>query len=280
MPDNSNNKIYDLYVTPTFVHNRMATREWGYEYRTIDFHNLLYIYGGRGIFGTDGVKSEVSAGDLVYFKKGCSQYMETDKTNLLRLYTVNFLAVLPEYSTNNTWSLTEPKLDLNFITHITDTSVQNRFEILFSRLCSLFLTNSGMHKAKARQSLTELIELADLCCQNRPINYGARSRINRTVDYMTKHYSEKLTLNMLADAAGLSCSHFSAVFREVMGKSPIDYLISLRISKAKQLLCDGFSVTRTAEAVGFPDIYYFSNMFKKIEGISPKCFTAKHKEQC
>lgn len=70
----------------------------------------------------------------------------------------------------------------------------------------------------------------------------------------------------------MSSSHFSAVFRDLIGKSPIDYLLNVRITKAKQLLCDGISVTKVSELTGFSDIYYFSNVFKKTEGESPAEF--------
>ncbi len=67
-------------------------------------------------------------------------------------------------------------------------------------------------------------------------------------------------------------SVLTSIFREVTGKSPIDYLVGIRIRKAKELLTEGFNVTETAERSGFNDIYYFSKCFKKHEGISPTTY--------
>ena len=56
--------------------------------------------------------------------------------------------------------------------------------------------------------------------------------------------------------------------------------LKIQSEKAKQFLSDGLSVTAAAEAAGFSDIYYFSNVFKRLEGISPKKFkTNLQKEQ-
>jgi AraC-like DNA-binding protein len=76
-------------------------------------------------------------------------------------------------------------------------------------------------------------------------------------------------LKELAEFAHVSPSYLGSIFRRVTGRSPIDYLIEIRINRAKNLLRDGYSVTETSRFVGFNDIYYFSRMFKSHEGMSP-----------
>lgn len=263
--------IYDLYVKPVFVHNRTTTPEWGFDNRSLLYHNLVYIYEGTGRFACNGVKKEVGAGDLVYFPKGCWQYMRTDARRLLKLYTVNFQAVLP-MEEGADWRMEPVSFPFAFVKSLEDEAVQKRFEVLFERLSYLFMAGEGLQKVKQRETLSEILGLADLCQRNQNISYSSRDKANRAVHFMAVHYAEKLTLEALAGTAGLSPSHFSAVFRAVTGKSPIDYLIHLRVFKAKQLLSDGMRVTDVAEAVGFSDIYYFSNVFRRLEGVSPSRF--------
>ena len=267
--------IYELYLKPVFVHNRITTESWKINNSCMSVHNLVYIYEGSGIFGRENGKRQVKTGDLVYFPIGKPQYMTTDSKNPLKLYTVNFYASLPKVS-GGKWYIEEAEFLFPFIKSLEDEAIRKRFEVLFERLCHLFPVEESVQMGRKRTALTEILALADLCREDRKIRYSNRDKVNRVVDYMLDKYNEKLTLSQLAEIAGMSPSYFSSVFREVTGKSPIDYLIHLRIFKSKQLLSDGVSVTKVAEEVGFADIFYFSNVFKKLEGVSPAKYRAIH----
>lgn len=270
--------IYDLYVNPIYVHNRTATPQWGFHTNLVGYHNLLYIYEGKGEFACSGKKKQVKAGDLVYFPDGCLQHMETDKKDFLKLYTVNFQTFFPVFE-NGKWNQKKVLFPFPFVLSLEDEAVKNRFIQLYERLCRLFLTGVNMQKVMLRQTLIEILELACFCQNSGSISYTNRDKANKAVKYMSIHYMEKISLALLAKTAGLSPSHFSAVFKEVTGKPPIEYLISLRIFRAKQLLGDGLLVSDVAEAVGFSDIFYFSRVFKRLEGISPASFRRECRNQ-
>lgn len=270
-------EIYDLHLKVIYVYKRETTPEWKFNDKNIKFHNLIYVYGGSGSFGCNGEVRTVKSGDLVFLPYGCDRWMKTDSNNLLRLYTVNFKAALPKEE-NGKWTIEAADFLFEFVRTIEDEAARKRFEVLFERLCLLYMTGQAVRKIKQRAALAEILELAELCRKNQSVSYNSRNIVNKSVEFMTEHYYEKQTLERLAKEAGLSASHYSAVFKKVTGKSPIEYLIHLRIFRAKQLLADGFSVTATAEAVGFSDIYYFSNMFKKIEGVSPTKYINERKE--
>lgn len=79
----------------------------------------------------------------------------------------------------------------------------------------------------------------------------------------------------IADAMAsipLSTDHLRRLFKERVGQSPIEYLIELRMTRAKELLQMGFSVKETADKVGIADQYYFSRLFRKREGCSPSAY--------
>ena len=74
----------------------------------------------------------------------------------------------------------------------------------------------------------------------------------------------------LAERAGISESSLASAFRAVTGKSPIDYLIDLRLAHARTLLSTSRQrVSEVAEQAGIPDVYYFSKLFKRRHGLSP-----------
>jgi len=98
--------------------------------------------------------------------------------------------------------------------------------------------------------------------------------IQRTVDFIeSRNVVENHTLPMLAAHSGLPLETFRKRFSAEIGESPIKYLLKYKIKKAKELLSDrNMNIQRIALATGFQDQYYFSRMFKKLEGLSPTEF--------
>jgi len=70
--------------------------------------------------------------------------------------------------------------------------------------------------------------------------------------------------------AGLSPAYFCKAFKEYTGRSPHNYLNSIRVENARQLLCDAeLNCTEVGERVGFPSVAAFSKIFRKTVGMSP-----------
>lgn len=86
-------------------------------------------------------------------------------------------------------------------------------------------------------------------------------------------YSKSLTLNDLSEVLGVSPKYFCRFFKEMSGRTPIDYLNYYRIEcAADQLLSTDQSVTEIALNCGFSDLSYFIKTFKKYKGCSPRKF--------
>ncbi len=95
--------------------------------------------------------------------------------------------------------------------------------------------------------------------------------VNQIVTYLDTHYSEKISLDRIAQNMYLSPVYISKIFKEETGESPINYLIKIRLEKAKDMLSSPTpnSIKKIANDVGYEDAYHFSKLFKKYYGISP-----------
>lgn len=101
--------------------------------------------------------------------------------------------------------------------------------------------------------------------------------VQQIMKYMENHYKEKISLDQIAENMYLSPFYISKLFKSETGDTPINYLISLRMEKAKELLDQNstLSIQEAAAAVGYEDAYHFSKLFKKYYGLSPLYYKAR-----
>lgn len=95
--------------------------------------------------------------------------------------------------------------------------------------------------------------------------------IDASIEWMRAHRDAPVTLDALARRAAYSVPRYSELFRARTGFSPIDFLLRLRMQRACQLLdTTQLKVAAVGQAVGYDDPYYFSRLFRKIIGRSPR----------
>ena len=95
--------------------------------------------------------------------------------------------------------------------------------------------------------------------------------IPAVLHFMQEHIEHRLTLAQLARYTGYSPSHFSLLFKEQTGESPLACLNRMKIEHACRLLTDtDMRVNQICHKIGFDDSYYFSRLFKQHTGLSPK----------
>jgi len=103
------------------------------------------------------------------------------------------------------------------------------------------------------------------------------SLLQKARNYIEQNYdNEEISLNMTAAEVNLSPNHFSTIFSQETGQTFIEFLTSVRMKKAKELLRS--TTMKTAEiafAVGYKDAHYFSYLFKKTQECTPREFRAK-----
>jgi two-component system, response regulator YesN len=101
--------------------------------------------------------------------------------------------------------------------------------------------------------------------------------LDKALAYIHEHFTQEMTLQHVADHIHISRNYFSILFKRFMKINFIDYVIGLRINKAKELLSHtSLKVYEVAGESGFNDVKYFSKLFKKITGLSPGDYRAEH----
>ena len=95
--------------------------------------------------------------------------------------------------------------------------------------------------------------------------------------FIRKNYQSKLTLAELSAGVGLNKEYLCRLFKSVIGKPPVRYLIEYRIKcSEKILLSPTGTVTDAALASGFDDIGYYIRQFSEIHGVTPLQFRRAH----
>ena len=125
----------------------------------------------------------------------------------------------------------------------------------------LHLHPNSVNSSKAEEQLIPLTSKSDV----------ENKYIKEAIDYIEKNYSDSdFSIISMAEAIGVSEGHLSRLFKAETGLSINNYLTRLRIRKAMDYLKDiKVKVYEVADKVGYQDIAYFSNTFKKLVGKSP-----------
>ena len=103
-------------------------------------------------------------------------------------------------------------------------------------------------------------------------------RIVNSKIFIDDNYSQSIDLSNIADEAFFSKFHFIRLFKKIYGKTPHQYLIIVRVEKAKELLKTGLSVSEVCYSVGFDSLTSFAGLFKKIVCLSPSAWQTQQQK--
>ncbi|MDG0794345.1 AraC family transcriptional regulator [Cohnella ginsengisoli] len=107
------------------------------------------------------------------------------------------------------------------------------------------------------------------------IGHPHADTVLEAIQYMEAHYAERIDAQLLAGRAGFTPKYFGTLFKQATGVAVSAYLLRLRMERAKQLLAQRkLSVEEVGVRVGIGDLYYFSKLFKKTEGMSPSRYAS------
>ena len=121
-----------------------------------------------------------------------------------------------------------------------------------------------------------------VCTLTEQVNQAKPAKVNeyvdQCVDYIVKHYREKIRLEDIARQLGLSVNYLSKIFYKYTGKHFQDYVLQHRVERSVGLLSHSdMNLTDIAIYVGFPSQSYFGRVFKKTMGITPRQYRETHR---
>lgn len=235
--------------------------------RMARFHNkgratsaFLYILDGSYIYRTAEGKKEAARGDAVYLPV-FSEYSYEILGGKAECIYVEFLLEAEEGGEVRI----EPLCSAPQILHRSGDG--RTLHSLFHELLSAAVTD----RFAALANLYRLICLLERERSERESGSLHLGKIAPAVRYIQSHYQCPIAAAELSALCGISEGHMRRLFLQKLGLSPVRYKNALAAEAACTLLrMDGMSVGEVAAALGYPDIYTFSQAFKKEIGVSPK----------
>ena len=98
-------------------------------------------------------------------------------------------------------------------------------------------------------------------------------RLRPVITYIAEHYKEKIYIETLSDMITVSPDYFTKMFKDSIGRTPIDYINGLRINRAMQMLATtDISVNDISDGLGFSNSNYFHKIFKQYMDTSPAAY--------
>jgi AraC-like DNA-binding protein len=103
--------------------------------------------------------------------------------------------------------------------------------------------------------------------------YSDNKSVKTAIEFLTEHYDKTISLKELSHEVNYSSYHFLRIFKSATGMSPSEYLLNVKIEKAKKLLkYTNHAITEICYLCGFSSTSYFTQAFKRKTGVSPSYY--------
>ena len=236
-------------------------------------HCLIYCQAGSGILDYKNKKREVNAGDLVILSPNQAFAYNVNNNNAHAVFWINFQGTLADDFAQRLLM----KMD-DGLAHV---SVLSNILADFNHLLALgsrgYTATNVIH---AVHILQQALSFLALQLRLTAFNNSSAFDIDAVEALMRDNLHQELSLDTLAHYSKLSKFHFSKKFKELTDTSPIQHFINMKIQRACfELDNTRQTIKQIGEALGYSDPYYFSRIFKKMVGMSPKQYRdSGHKE--
>lgn len=243
----------------TYFAYRKCLPNWRIEERVTDCFDMLYVLSGSATYRISGKDYKVNRGSLLCIPIGVTRSATTVPSNPMVCYAVSF----------RTTDFSCEKI-LNILPMSSHIGIHVDIISLYKELNSCWLQREHGYVLKSRATLMLILHhyFNLLVFKNDPIFID--SRIKNAINYITEHYSEDISVQTLAKISKLNPTYFGILFRGSTGMTFRQYITSVRLNYAENLLKSGeHNVTDTAYLCGFSDVSYFCRVYKKSRGISP-----------
>jgi len=275
---NTNNKRYSLSASFSSIKHSPEKLYEAYN-EALTVNEYRYVLSSDKILRYEKLSSE---------KQVIDSFVDIDDESLLMVIQSNnhedinnwFSLILEQIKNKNIKSYFQTVIVVsNIYYRIMRFLLNNNNEII-----KIYLASSNPYAKIIKQKTTDemikklaevVIEIADLIDSNAKNKYS--DSFIKAKNYVLEHYADaNLTLEMVADYAGMGACYLSSMFKQKTNKTFIELLTHLRMKKALELLLNTeLLVYEISEKVGYQNPTYFSTVFKKYYGKSPKDFREK-----
>lgn len=249
---------YHLFTKPKLPTHRPKGR--------LDYQ-ILYIASGKAHFYFNGVEEIVPAGNMVLYRPKEEQryyYYGTDHTEV---YWVHFTG-------SNVKNLLR-KYGIPDDVHVLHTGTSLEYKNLFLQMIQELKLCKEDYEELLAGYLQHLLIMLHRLNNRKPQgkNRQLMEEMDTAVRYFHENYNQPISIEEYAALHHMSVSWFIRNFKEYTGTTPVQYLLSLRISNAQTLLeTTNYNITEIGEIIGYDNPLYFSRIFKKQSGMSPSEF--------
>lgn len=229
---------------------------------------FLYCVGGCAYLKIDGVVSKVRPGDLIFLPKGTTHAYWADDENPWTVYWVHFTGrQIHEYIDE---LLAQPS------PHLLSVGVRDELIQSFKSLLTFSARDNDFRVfIYSANVLKQMLTFLSFAINTFSPGKETSGRLNMAAvhQYFEQQIDTFLDLDRISSHFYMSKYHFAKTYKSLTGQSPISAFIHQKMKKAKHLLdSTDLSVKQIGAELGYPDPYYFSRVFKKSMGMSPKHF--------
>lgn len=232
---------------------------------------FLYAIKGKANVILDNKSYKIESFNIAHAGKGSCLHISAVE-NSLEYYLILYKATLPITSRKDMLALWEREkpVQLQYVFQVTNAlTLQGKIETMHREW--LKQNNLGHFHVKALfyQIIYELLQQL----HQQHVNVQQPDPVEQIQNYIDEYYSLPITRESLAQMLNYSVPYIAKQFKQKTGRSIIDYLIQIRIQKARQLLIHTtLSLQEVASSVGYEDVSYFIRIFKKHSGLTPMKF--------
>lgn len=228
-------------------------------------HILIFCTEGKGTIHINKEKIHLSPNEYCLIPKGSKHSYQSDQTQPWSIYWIHFDGnkaedICDKIPSHNSISLRSTE----------KTGRISMFTDFFNILDNGITSERVLYISMQLWSLLSSFAFASLYSNNEEKEHN---RAEDSISYMQNNIASNFTLDDLASESKCSVSHYSSLFKTHTGHSPLNYFILLKMQEACRLLSlSGMNIKEIAFHLGYSDPYYFSRIFKKTIGLSPRTY--------
>jgi AraC-like DNA-binding protein len=233
--------------------------------------HLMLCVGGHGRVIVDDQENHLRPGELLIIPRHRSHRYWAEEDDPWSIYWMHFLGDEANYYVERIPGPGHPAP----VDRATQEEAMRLFRDCLDTLETGYTMPNLIYAAQSARHILSLLLFRNRAWPLEPVQERRQIQLAETLGYMRERISEPVRLEDLAGHAGISVSHFSEMFREETGQSPMAYFTHLRIRQACRLLdLTSKHIKTIAAETGYGDPYYFSRAFKKVMGLSPGKYRA------